>query len=120
MAVAASSLPDDVAALKALVLSMAQRAADAEAELAVLKAEASTTEALIAHLKLQIAKLRRERFGPHAERSRRLLDQLELQLEELEASASEDELAAESAAARTTSVEAFPRKRPARKPFPEH
>ena len=49
-----------------------------------------------------------------------MLDQLELQLEELEASASEDELAAEIAAARTTKVAAFERKRPSRKPFPEH
>lgn len=113
MEAAVSPLPDDVAALKALVLSMG-------AELAAAKARASATEALIAHLKLQIAKLKREQYGPSAERSRRLLDQLELQLEELEASASEDELAAEKAAAKTTSVAAFSRKRPARKPFPEH
>ena len=84
------------------------------------KARASATEALIAHFKLQIAKLKREQYGPSAERSRRLLDQLELQLEELEASASEDDLAAETAAAKTTNVAAFERKRPARKPFPEH
>jgi transposase len=55
-----------------------------------------------------------------AERRRRLLDQLKLQLEELEASASEDDLAAEQAAVKTTSVAAFSRKRPAKKPFPEH
>ena len=42
------------------------------------------------------------------------------QLEELEATATEDELAAENAVARTTTVAAFTRKRPARKPFPEH
>jgi hypothetical protein len=40
----------------------------------------------VAHLKLAIAKLKRERFAPSAERGK-LLDQLELQLEELEASA---------------------------------
>ncbi|MFM2281820.1 MAG: hypothetical protein RLZZ444_4051, partial [Pseudomonadota bacterium] len=37
-----------------------------------------------------------------------------------EASASEDDLAAEMAAASTTNVAPFERKRPARKPFPEH
>ena len=42
-----------------------------------------------------IAKLKRERFGPSSERRRRLLDQLELQLEELEASAGEDAYAAD-------------------------
>ena len=45
---------------------------------------------------------------------------MELQLEELEASATCDELAAEMAAAKTTAVAAFTRKRPARKPFPAH
>ena len=127
MAAAVLPLPDDVEALKALLLTAVRqaeeatrRANEAEGELAAARARASATEALIAHLKLQIARLRREQYGPSAERSRRLLDQLELQLEELEASASEDELAAEQAAAKTTNVAAFSRKRPARKPFPEH
>jgi transposase len=48
------------------------------------------------------------------------LDQLELTLAELEASATADELAAEMAAAKTTRVASFTRKRPSRKPFPEH
>jgi transposase len=44
-----------------------------------------------------------------------------LQLEELEAAATEDALAAEQAAADTaTSVPAFTRRKPVRKPFPEH
>jgi transposase len=48
---------------------------------------------------------------------------MELQLEELEATATEDELAAEKAAAATddtTQVRVFSRKRPAGKPFPAH
>ena len=45
---------------------------------------------------------------------------MELQLEELEASATEDELAAEKAARATTTVRAFARKKPSRQPFPEH
>ena len=86
-------------------MAVAEARADvAEAELAVARAKASDDQAQIAHLKLQIAKLQRQLFGPHAERTRRLLDQLELQLEELEASASEDEIAAEMAAAKTQSV----------------
>jgi hypothetical protein len=61
-----------------------------------------------------------DRYGPRSERTARLLHQLELQLEELEASATEDELAAEMAAAKTTKVASFARKRPSRQPFPEH
>ena len=49
---------------------------------------------MVAHLKLLIAKLRREQFGQSSERGRKLLDQLELQLEEAAASAAEDEAAA--------------------------
>ena len=45
---------------------------------------------------------------------------MELQLEDLEAAATEDELAAENAAARTQTVQSFQRKRPSRKPFPDH
>lgn len=127
MEAAISPLPDDVEALKALVASMARRAEEAEqnaaaatAKLANAMADQSAIEALTAHLKLQIAKLKREQYGPSAERSRRLLDQMELQLEELEADAAEDDLIAEEAAARTTTVTAFERKRPARKPFPDH
>ena len=120
MEAAISPLPDDVEALKALVATMARKADEAEAKLANALAHQSAIEALIAHLKLQIAKLKREQYGPSAERSRRLLDQMELQLEELEADAAEDDLIAEEAAAKTTTVIAFDRKRPARKPFPDH
>jgi hypothetical protein len=52
------------------------------------------------------------------------LDQLELTLEELESAATEDERAAEIAAAKarnnTTTVASFSRKRPSRQPFPDH
>jgi transposase len=108
-----NALPDDIEALKAALIV-------ALAEAAAARAQLSADQALIAHLKLQIEKLNRERFGQRSERTARLIDQLELQLEELEASATEDELAAERAAAKTTTVAAFTRKRPSRKPFPEH
>lgn len=101
---------------------LAERAArlEAEAEAANAKADLSSTEALISHLKLEIEKLRRQLYGSRSERKARLLEQMELQLEELEAAATEDELAAERAAARTQTVQSFQRKRPSRKPFPEH
>jgi transposase len=138
---AAESLPTDLAAAHAMILAERQarltaeanaaiaetNAAVAKANAAVAKAEAanaqadlSSSEALIAHLKLAIEKLRRELYGTRSERTARLLDQMELQLEDLEASATEDELAAENAAGRTQMVKSFERKRPARKPFPDH
>ena len=95
-------------------------AATAKAEAAHAQADLSSREALIAHLKLEIEKLRRSLYGGRSERKARLLDQMELQLEDLEAAATEDELAAEKAAARTGGVKSVERKRPSRKPFPEH
>jgi transposase len=121
------SLPTDLAVAHALILAERAarvaaevRLADAHAEAAKARADLSSMEALIAHLKLAIEKLRRELHGQRSERKARLLEQMELQLEELEAGATEDELAAERAARKTTSVVAFQRKRPARKPFPAH
>jgi transposase len=90
------------------------------AELAVAKAKASDDAALIAHQDLTIRKLQRALHGQSSERSARLHDQMELSFEELESTATEDEIAAEQAAARTTEVAPYVRKRPARQPFPEH
>jgi transposase len=108
-----AALPDDIDTLKAALVV-------ARAEAAAALAQCSSDQALIAHLKLEIAKLNRDRFGPRSERTARLLDQMELQLEELEASATEDELAAETAATKASRVAAFTRTRPARRPFPAH
>lgn len=108
-----AALRDDIETLKAALVV-------ARAEAAAALAQCSHDQALIAHLKLEIAKLQRDRFGPRSERTARLLAQMELQLEELEASATEDELAAEVAAGKTSQVAAFTRTRPARKPFPAH
>jgi transposase len=110
---------EDVEALKAALLAERTRAARVEAELAIANAKASDDAAVIAHQRLQIEKLIRQLYGQHSERTVRLLDQMELAFEELESSATEDEIAAESAVAKTNVV-AFTRKRPARQPFPEH
>jgi hypothetical protein len=109
-----ADLPNDVDALKAALTVerarirevVAERDAGA-AELAVARAKASEDLALIAHQKLRIAKLERQLYGPHSERSVRLIDQLALQFEELEANATEDELAAESAPNETPSPSTF-------------
>ena len=87
MASAPDSLPNDVEALKAALIET--------------RAKLSGAEALIEHLQLVIAKMKREKFGPRSERSQRLIDQMELQLEELAAAAGEDAARAEVRAART-------------------
>ena len=99
-------LPDDLDALRAVAAAALARNAD----------DAAT----IARQSLEIAKLRRQIYGPRSERTARLVEQMELELEELEAAATEDEIAAERAAARTSNVAPFTRNRPSRQSFPEH
>jgi transposase len=113
---ATDSLPGDVETLQRLLRIR-------DAELGRARAQTLSAEALIAHLRLAIEKMRRELYGQRAERKARLLDQMELELEELEAAAAEDEFAAGKAAAtsdNTTAVRGFTRRKPSRKPFPAH
>lgn len=117
---ASEPLPDDVAALTAALVAERARRLEVAAELAVARAKASEDMALIAAQKLRIAKLERQVFGQRSERSARLIDQLALEFEELEAGATEDELAAEQAAAKTTTVRPFIRRRAERDTFPDH
>ncbi len=116
MTAAPESLPDDIDALRAALA--AERLARREAE-----ARASGAEAMVAHLRLLIAKLKRDKFGASSERGRKLIDQLELELGELIAAASEDAAKAESAAgeaARGARPDRPPRAQPVRAPLPAH
>ncbi len=107
------TIPDDIAALRAALA--AEHLARREAE-----ARASGAEAMVAHLKLLIAKLRHEQFGASSERGRKLLDQLELQLEELEAGAAEDEAVLDPDLAGSRNTPGSIRRKPVRGPLPAH
>jgi len=129
MVAAIEPLPDDVKSLKQLLALRdgeiaGERAARlaAEAEVARATAMVSSAEALIAHLRLAIEKIKRELYGARSERGRKLLDQMELKLEELEATAAQDESAAAMTAGNgtTTIVPTPARRRPVRKPLPDH
>jgi transposase len=107
--------PDDIAALRAALA--AEQMARREAE-----ACASGAEAMVAHLKLLIARLKRDKYGASSERGRKLLDQLELELGEWVAAASEDATKAEDAAkdGRGRRPDQPARGQPARTPLPAH
>jgi transposase len=105
-------IPSDTESLRAALAAEQQARREAEAR-------ASGAEAMVAHLKLLIAKMKRDRFGASAERGRKLLDQLEMQLEELETAATEDEVAANAVPDKTT-VRPFTRAKPVRGPLPAH
>ena len=88
---APDTIPADIDALRTALA--AEQSARREAE-----ARASGAEAMVAHLKLLIARLKHDKYGASSERGRKLLDQLELELGELVAAASEDAAKVEGAA----------------------
>ena len=111
---APDTTPNGIDALRAELT--AERAARQEAE-----ARAAGAEAMVAHLKLLVAKLRHDRYGASSERGRKLLDQLEFELEELEANAAEDASATDADADKVGAiVSSFTRRKPMRGPLPAH
>ena len=104
---------DDIDTLRAALA--AEQMARREAE-----ARASGAEAMVAHLKLMIAKLRHDQYGASSERGRKLIDQMELELEELEVEAAEDATAVPQPDADSTNVQPFIRRKPVRGPLPAH
>src|SRR6266852_947859 len=117
------SLPDDVTTLKAMVIAAHAARLAAEVKARNAEAESRARALLIEQMKFTIAKLRHERFGQSSERGA-VLEQLELALAEMEEDASEAQakaqMAAAAAASKNIKVQGFERRRPARRPLPEH
>lgn len=106
--VTAPTLPDldalDPTALKALILAQHETLVSRETE--------------IENLKLLILKLRRMQFGRKSEKLDHHIQQLELQLEELEAAQTENTSAPSNDRTQTTAAREH--RRPARRPLPDH
>src|SRR5271157_4466839 len=120
MTLAVDSLPTDLAAAHAMIIAKHEALLAAEARASAAESEAEHRALLIEKLKYTIAKLRREKFGQSSERGA-ILEQLELALAELQEDAAQAEATAEIAAAEAkVAVRSFERRRPARRPLPEH
>jgi transposase len=103
--ITSDNLPDDPAALKRIITTMAQDALTAQVE--------------IARLKFQLARYRRAEFGRSSEKLARDTEQLELALETLETDQAE-RLATASPSAAAAVEAAAEAQKPARRPLPEH
>lgn len=99
-------LPDDVEALRAIVLAQ--------------HAEITGQRDLIARLRLQLARLRRAQFGRSSERVAREADQLELALEDLEADAPAPPPEDADGGCEGAEERRRERRKPARRPLPAH
>ena len=106
-----------------MILAQREALIVAQAKAENAEAEARHRALLIEQMKFTIAKLKHERFGQSSERSA-VLEQLELQLADMEEDAAQAEakaqLVAAAAAASKIMVAPFERRKPARRPLPEH
>ena len=120
MPLASCPLPDNPAELRAFALALQNRNQ-------VLEDELYAKTLHIEHLKMQLAALRRARFGRSSEKLDRAIEQLELAIGELEESealsAASHEVAAahgQSGPVATLTIPRPSKSAPARKPLPEH
>jgi len=95
----------------AAVAEREARIAQRDEQLAVMRGELLVTTTLIEKLKLQIARLKRMQFGRSSEKTAEQIEQLELILEDLEATHSQASLPIRRHEAKT---------QPVRRPLPEH
>jgi len=80
----ANELPDDVDALRAMVVAMQQQMASNEIELNKERAKYAALHTRLQVLQQQLAVLQRARFGKQSEKLDAQLHQLELQIEDIE------------------------------------
>src|SRR5260370_823622 len=114
-------LPDDVATLRRMLIAAHEAGAAREAELAAAKAGLINKTLEIEKLKVQLARLRRQQFGRCSEKIDRIIEQLELMLDELETEAAIGPPTDVSSATVDEDESAATRKRsPGRRPLPEH
>jgi transposase len=128
MSLASLPLPSDPAALRALAAGLQAELARKELEIAANAAEIHAKTLHIEKLKMQLAVLRRARFGRSSEKLDRDIEQLELLIGELEEGAAEEEARAGGAdpgpadpdGEKLPNRRTRPRKRPGRAKLPEH
>src|ERR1700724_3961434 len=110
----ASDLPDDVDALKAMLL-------ETRASISQMQQDMAERDLEIEKLKAQIDKYKRMQFGSKSEKLGRVIEELETRLEDLSASRGAAEmLAARAPAKESDKSSSAPRERAPREPFPDH
>ena len=111
----------DAGGLKALILSQQQQLHRKDEQLIHKDEQLLSRDHEIEHLKLLIANLQRMQFGRKSEKVEHQIEQLELKLEELQAGRAEREQQAQPCATATgTADTTSAKKKPSRRPLPEH
>lgn len=106
------SFPDDIDALKALLLQRDGEVRQLRDTVSTLEQALNVRTLEIEQLKLQIAKLRRMQFGRKSEKLDRKIEQLETRLEDL--------IAEDGATEQNETAPALTRRKSVRQPLPSH
>jgi transposase len=122
MSLASSPLPDDPEALRAFAASLQAELARKNIEITARDAEIHAKTLHIEKLKMQLAVLRRARFGRSSEKLDRDIEQLELLIGELEEETAENNAKTAADPARNDAAinPAPARRQPVRRPLPSH
>src|SRR6185436_2222925 len=125
MSLATLPLPDDPTALRDLAVDLQAELARKDSEIAANAAEIHAKTLHIEKLKMQLAVLRRARFGRSSEKLNRDIEQLELLIGALEQDAAAEGARTSTAEPDTTTEPKTPakthqRKQPVRTPLPAH
>jgi len=123
MSLATNPLPADLPALRAFAAELQAELARKDIELAANAAEIHAKTLHIEKLKMQLAVLRRARFGRSSEKLDQAIEQLELLIGELETEVAAQDARANApdpAAAPAPKAPAKPRTQPVRRPLPPH
>ena len=117
----------DSEALKALVLALRERLFSHQEQLSTQQEEIlsqreqlASRDAEIEHLKLLIAKLRRQQFGRSSEKREHQIEQLELRLEDLQQAQAAEQATPSIARPANEPSPATTQAKPGRRPLPEH
>ena len=84
MTLAPDPLPNDLAALQAIIVRQAKELDERKAALNEAKSQVKARDLVIEQLQLNLDKLKRSQFGRSSEKIQRQIDQLELTLEDLQ------------------------------------
>src|SRR5450631_3569308 len=115
----AHELPRDVDALHALILAERAELASSRAALATSNAELAARRIEIEHLKMVLAKLRRQRYGRSSEKLDAEINQLEMWVDDAEVGLAAAEAKAKAEGEPSQQQASKPPKKPAvRKPLP--
>ena len=120
MSLASAPLPIDLDALRAFAADLQAELARKDIEIAANAAEIYAKTLHIEKLKMQLAVLRRARFGRSSEKLDRDIDQLELLIGELEEEQAEGDARAAATDPNEPQARTRERKQPVRKPLPAH